>query len=801
VPSDLRAAARSLRGRPGLSLAMVATLALGIGAVTALFSVVDAVLLRRLPFGDSGRLVMVHQFDRVSGTTREASSVPDFYDLAARARSFTAVAAFASGSVSLAGAGGEPRRLNATGVSHTYFPTLRLQPLLGRGVLPEEDRPGGALVAVLSEELWRSSFAADAGVLGRQVRFDDESYTIVGVMPRGSSLPGAAADVWVPLQLGPASTPRSLHNVFIVGRLAQGITPSAAQTEASGIAADLERDYAESNRGRGFSVEPLADVMVGSVRPALLVLLGAVTLVLLIACVNVANLLLAQGWARNREIALRRTLGASLPRLTRQFLAESLLLATAGGVLGVLLAVWGLDLLLRLAPPDLPRLETVRVDLGVLTVAIGVTVAVALVFGLLPTLQARRIDLHGALQGGGGRGATGGIAKRRARDLLVAAEVALSVVLVVGAGLLIRSLWKLQAVDPGFRTAQVLKLDLTLPASRYPQNFAEHPHWTAVSGFYQRLLKRAAAVPGVGAVALAASHPLAPGFTNSFVIVGREAEYTQQPEIAIRVVSPGYFALMDVPLRHGRLLEERDVADAAGVLLINEAAARRFFPGRDPVGQRLAFWGRERTVVGVVGNERFRGLGEEAPPAAYPPLAQVPIGSASLLARAGGAAIPALQKAVWSLDPDLALSGVEPLDRTLALTIARPRFTTILLGLFAALALVLASIGVHGLLSYVVVQRTREIGIRLALGAPRPAVLGLVARRGVGLALAGTAAGLLGALALSRLLGSLLFGVGPTDPVTFVAAPAILVAVALVASYLPARRAARVDPMIALRSE
>jgi predicted permease len=379
--------------------------------------------------------------------------------------------------------------------------------------------------------------------------------------------------------------------------------------------------------------------------------------------------------------------------------------------------------------------------------------------------------------------------------------VALSVVLVVGAGLLLRSLGKLQAVDPGFRTEQVVKLDLTLPASRYPQDFSVHPHWAAVSGFYQRLLERAAAAPGVGAVALAANHPLAPGFTNSFVIVGREAEYTQQPEIAIRIVSPGYFALMDVPLRRGRLLEDRDVADAAGVLLINEAAARRFFPGVDPVGQRLAFWGRERTIIGVVGNERFRGVGEEAPPAAYPPLAQVPIGSASLLARADDGAVPALQAAVWTLDPELALSGVEPLDRTLAESIARPRFTTLLLGLFAALALVLASIGVHGLLSYTVVQRTREIGIRLALGAPPPAVLGLVARRGLVLALAGTAVGLLGALALSRLLRSLLFGVGPSDPVTFAAAPLILIAVAFVASYLPARRAARVDPMIALRSE
>ena len=610
MPSDLRAAFRSLRGRPGLSLAMVATLALGIGAVTALFSVVDAVLLQRLPFGDASRLVMVHEYDRVSGTTREPASVPDFYDLAARARSFSSLAAFASNSVSLTGAGAEPRRLTATGVSHTYFPALDLRPVLGRGILPEEDRPGGPRVAVLSEELWRASFRADAGVLGRPVRLDDESYTVVGIMPRGAGVPGAAADLWVPLQLGPASTPRSRHNVFVVGRLREGVTVEAAQTEANGIGADLEREHAESNRGRGMSVEPLADVMVGAVRPALLVLLGAVTLVLLIACVNVANLLLAQGWARSREIALRRTLGASLPRLARQFLAESLLLAMVGGALGVLLAVWGLDLLLRLAPADLPRLDTVRVDLGVLAVALSVTLAVAIAFAILPTLQARRGDLHGSLQAGGSRGATGGPGARKARDLLVAGEVALSVVLVVGAGLLIRSLWKLQTVDPGFRTAQVMKLDLTLPTSRYPQNFAEHPHWTTVSNFYRRLLERAGEVPGIEAVALAASHPLASGFTNSFVIVGREAEYPQQPEIAIRVVSDGYFRLMDVPLRRGRLLGEGDGEDAPAVLLINDAAARRFFPGQNPIGQRIAFWGRERTIVGIVGNEHFRGLGE-----------------------------------------------------------------------------------------------------------------------------------------------------------------------------------------------
>jgi putative ABC transport system permease protein len=444
------------------------------------------------------------------------------------------------------------------------------------------------------------------------------------------------------------------------------------------------------------------------------------------------------------------------------------------------------------------------VDGMVLAATLALAMTVGLVFGMVPLAQAQRLDLHTAVQGEGGRSGSAGPRRRRLRDTLVVAEVAVAALLVIGAGLLLRSLHNLRAVDPGFRTERVTKLDFRLPEARYPQSFSNYPAWSEVIGFHAGLMERITGLPGVLAVAVAAHHPLAPGFTTSFVIEGRAGEYEQQPEIPIRPVTPGYFATMGVPLRRGRMLEPRDGVGAPDVLLINEAAARRFFAGRDPVGQRISFWDRTREIVGVVANERFRGVGEDAPPAAYPPIAQVPMTTATLLVRTTaepGTLVPALREAVWSLDPDLALSGIEPLDRTLSDSIARPRFTTVLLGVFAALAVLLASIGIHGLLGYAVVQRTRELGIRLALGAPRHRVLGEVVGHGVMLTLCGVGLGLLGALGLTRLLRGLLFGVGPTDPAIFAATPFVLAAVAVLASCLPARRAVRVDPMVALRSE
>jgi putative ABC transport system permease protein len=781
----------------------VMTLALAIGANSALFSVVNGILLRPPPFEQPDRLVMLYESDRISGTDHEGASVPDYYDLRSRSRSLEELAAFVATPVNLTDGANEPAQVTATSASHTLFPLLGTRLRLGRSFRPAEDRPGGDLVAILSEELWRARFGSDSAVLGRTVRLDDSLYTIIGVASAGMALPGQIADVWIPLQMGPTSLPRGVHNVFLLGRLRPGFALSVAQAEMRQIATQLEQEYPD-NRGRTVTVEPLEEVLVGSVRPALTLLMGAVGLLLLIACSNVASLLLAQGWARRNEIALRRALGASTGRLGRQFLAESLVLTLAGAALGLALASWGVELLIRLAPAQLPRLDAVHIDGWVVGATMALALGVATAVGILPTLQARRVDLHWATQANGGRAASSGAERRRLRDLLVVAEVGLSVLLVIGAGLLLRSFQKLQAVDPGFRTERVVKLDLRLPGARYPQSFSNFPRWTEVSTFYSGLLERAGAVPGVASVALANQHPLAPGFTSSFVIDGREEERRQHPEIAIRSVSPGYFTTLGVPLHRGRALEQRDRMDAPAVVVINEAAAQRYFPHEDPIGRRLSFWGTTREIIGVVGNERFQGLAEAAPPAIYPPLSQVPTGSVSLLVRTRGEPEPlvaGLRQAVWSLDPQLALFGVERLERTLTDSVARPRFTTLLLGLFAVLALVLASVGIHSLLSYTVVQRTREIGIRMALGASHRKVLGAVVGRGLSLTLMGIGLGLIGALGLSRLLRSLLFGVSPTDPTIFLLTPLLLGAVALLASYLPALRAARTDPAIALRSE
>jgi putative ABC transport system permease protein len=568
--------------------------------------------------------------------------------------------------------------------------------------------------------------------------------------------------------------------------------------------AELERTYPE-NASRGVNVEPLQAVTFGSVRPALLVLLGAVALVLLVACVNVASLLLARTAARAREVVLRRALGATRGRLTRQFLMDSFVLTCLGMAAGLLLAYAGLQLLVAVAPPDIPRLGASRLDLRVLAFTALVAVVVAFAFGLAPVLQLRRLDLQGALKSQTGRGSTETRERRGFRRALVVTEVALAVTLVIGAVLLLRSFWALAHVDPGFRTAGVLKAEYQLPAIRYPQDFARWPDLPAINSFHAELQRRVAALPGVAAASVAARHPLDPGFTNSFQVVGREAEAEDWPEIRCRFIGPDYGETMGVPLVAGRALGETDVAGTAPVAVINRAAVARYFSGGDPIGQQIRFWNVAWQIVGVIGDERFNGLAQDPEPAIYAPLAQAPQQGGVVLVRSAGddprTLVPAIRRAFAELDPQLALYGIESLQQTVATSIARPRFTALLLALFGGLAMLLALVGVHGVLSYTVAQRTSEVGIRVALGATRGRIMRLVVGDAARLALLGIVTGTAGALAGSRLLSSLVFGITVRDPATFVGVAVGVLAMAALASWLPARRAARADPIEALRAD
>jgi putative ABC transport system permease protein len=824
---DIRYALRSLAKSPSFTLAAIVTLALGIGATSAVFSVVDGVLLRPTPFVRSDRLAMVWETDRKSGTSHEPSSVPDFLDFQRRSGRFTRLAAFAATEVNLTPTHGEPARLAALAVTAGFLPMLGVQPLVGRMFTSAEDAPGsGAHVVLISAELWQGLFDRDPHVVGRTLRIDDVPSTIVGVLPAGADFGtlqvlraadygrGFAdrggpvhVDVWAPLQADPATLPRDTHPIFVVGRLAPGAGFATAQQELAVVAADLERTY-PVNDARGVNVQPLSAVVFGPVRPALYVLLGAVALVLLVACANVANLLLARGAARAPEITVRRAIGATTGRLARQFLVESALLTAAGAVLGVFLAVQGVDVLARLAPTSIPRAAALGVNVQVLAVALGISVLVAIAFGVLPTLQARRRDLQSSLHAGATRGGSISHEQRRLRAGFVVAQLSLAVMLMVGAGLLIRTLWRLNAVDPGFHTAGVLKAEYQLPASRYPRDFRVWPRWTEARRFNEELERRLAALPGVAAVAIAANHPVNAGFTSSIAVVGREAEAGDWPEPSIRIVTPSYFATLGVPLVAGRGLAETDAVEAPPVLLVNEAARQRFFAAQEPIGQRIRLWGAERRVVGIVGNERFHGLMAATPPAVYLPLAQIPVadGGYSVLIRlrpGSGLAqfAPALRRVVADLDPELPLFGVEPLAATLSHTLGQQRFTMLVLLGFAAVALLLAVVGVHGLMSYTLAQRTRELGIRMALGAGPPGVWRLIVGEGAALAGVGIVLGLLGALALSRLLASQLFGVSARDPLTFLGVAVTLGLAALVATEVTARRAARLDPMVALRAE
>ncbi len=814
---DFSLALRQLRQQAAFSMTTILTIALGIGSVTAIWSVVDGVLLRQPPV-DLNRLAMVWQTDRASDNFREPSSWPDFVDFVDRNESFEAVAAFVGQEPTLLTGDGEGVRLQAVAVTASYFDLVGAEPTLGRTFADSEAGPGGASVAILGEELWRSQFNATPSILGEIVVLDEVSYEVIGVLPEiaGFGLDqihgradyhapysgGSTIGVWLPIQADIQNNPRSSHPFLVAGRLGEGASYENATAEAERIGADLEATYPESNTDRGFYVESLDRVILAPFRPTLWLLLGGVALVVVVAFSNVTNLVLARGTTRVREVAVRTAMGAGLGRLARQILVENALLTAAGAMVGVGVAFGLLRALLSLAPVEIPRIDEVTIDGRVLLLTLVVSLFGVFFFSIVPIVQARRVDVLGTILGSS-RGAAGSPRSRRVRVGLVVAQLALSVSLVIFAGLLTRSLWNIVRVDPGFHTEGILKAQYQLPTSRYPRDFSRWPNIEEIHGFNDRVLRRVKALPGVASAAIAGTHPLDAGFTNSFEIVGREEG--KWPEISVRAVSPEYFATLGLTSLEGRVLSAGDGTADDTVAVINREAAEQLFEGRAAIGQSVRFWGTSRRIVGVVENERIHGIDAQVPIALYAPLAQLPMNSGVLLVRVASgdpmAIADGVTASVRKEDPALGVYGVERLEETLAGTFAERRFAMLVVLSMAGVTLLLSLFGVHGVLSYAAAQRRREMGIRAALGARRIDVAGLVVRNGLAIGVMGTALGLAIALAGSRYLSSLLFEVAEADGWTYLVVALVVLAVAGLASWIPARRAAKVEVVEALRAE
>ncbi|MFL6208617.1 MAG: ADOP family duplicated permease [Pyrinomonadaceae bacterium] len=801
---DLRYGLRMLVKTPGFTAVAVIALALGIGANSAIFSVVNTVLLRPLPYKDPERLMMVFEDNSRHGYPRDTPAPANYIDWRDQNQVFTGMAAIAEQDFSLTGAG-EPERLDGRLVSASLFPLLGVEPRLGRAFLPEEDSPGGSRAVILSYGLWQRRFGADKSIIGKSLTLNGNSHTVVGVMPPDFQFPAREVQLWVPIAFtSQEAARRGSHYLDVVARLKSGVTVQQAQTEMTTIAARLQQQYPEQNTGVGAVVVPLHEQLVGDIKPALLVLLGAVAFVLLVACANVANLLLARAAARQKEIAVRVALGASRLRLLRQFLTESLLLAGLGGLVGLLLSLWGVHLLKAFIPENISQAKAITVDARVLIFTLAVSLLTGLIFGLAPATQASNFNLNETLKEGGRDSATGSRG-HRIRALLVVAEVAVALVLLIGAGLLINSFLRLHNVDPGFRADHLLTMQIALPKQKYPDQ-------THRSVFYDELLRRVEALPGVQSAGVTTNLPLYPqGNSIGITIEGRPAPAPgQELIVATRVVSPHYFQTMGIQLLRGRGFSEQDKADAPGAVVISETMARRFWPGEDPTGKRICPGRPESpedwmTIVGVVRDVRQFGLAAELKPQMYLSYAQAgffaprdlvvktsvdPLGLAATV-RAN----------VWAVDKEQPVSDIRTMEEILSESVARQRFSTLLLGAFAALALVLAAVGLYGVMSYSVAQRTHEIGVRMALGAQTRDVLKLVVGQGLKLVLVGVLIGLAAAFVLTRVMASLLFGVSATDPVTFITISLVLLSVAVLASYIPARRATKVDPLIALRYE
>ena len=791
---DLRYGLRVLARNPGFAAIAVLTLALGIGANTAIFSIVDAVLLRSVPYQESNRLVWISSINPHFNNLSESSG-PDYLDWKRQADIFDSVAAFQARKFTLTGQS-QAEEIMGSSVSSDFLRVMRVAPMLGRDFLPEEHQAGKNQAVLLGYGFWQQRFGGDRAAIGKTIDIGLSPYTIVGVLPPGFDYP-FEAQLWTPLHVEDTADARGSFYIHVIGRLRTSIAIRAAQARLDAMALRFQQQYPETHAGVYASAVSLKKHIVGNFQLALTILQAAVGLVLLIACVNVANLLLARTASRQREIAIRASLGASRFRVARQLLTESVMLSVAGGALGFLLAIWSLGVLVHLAPDDIPGLQNVGINSAVFSFSLLVSLATGILFGLAPAWEAAKSDLGESLKEGGGTFA-GGRRHQRVRGLLVVSEIALALVLSIGGGLLFKSFLRLQSVEPGFAPDHLIGFYLSLPKVKYPQEAQQ-------TRFYQNALQQLAALPGVSSAAAVSPLPFSGGWgTASFSIEGRpKPKLGEEPSADYFVVSPDYFQTMRIPLIAGRYFDQRDDEKAPRAAVIDEQMARTFWPNENPIGKRFDQQGLV-TVIGVVGHVKMISLADDPKPEFYFNNAQVVAASTAIVLRT--ATDPAIlmqtvRRQISALDSDLPIVRMETMDERLAASVAEPRFRTLLLGVFAGLAVLLATVGIYGVISYTVAQRTHEIGIRVALGAAQRDIFRLVLGKGMSLTFAGIAVGFAASAVVTRFLSGLLFGVKPLDLITFVGIAIVLGSVALLACYLPARRATRVDPLVALRYE
>lgn len=805
VLQDVRYSLRMLWKNPGFTLIAVAALALGIGANSALFSVVNATLLRPLPYKDADRLVMTWEHNRPKNKDRNVVSPTNFLDWQEQSTAFEQMAAFFDVRLNLTGAG-EPEEIPAQVATGNLFTLLGADAVLGRTFTGEDAEPGHENVAVISYGLWQRRFGGARDVIGKSLALDGQNATIIGVMPadfkwfiKENSLSGKPAQLWTPTKITPQARGRFLS---AVARLKPGVTIEQAQSEMRGIASRLEQQRPEVNTGWGVNLVPLRQQLVGEIKTSLWVLLGAVGFVLLIACANVANLTLARASSRQKEIAIRTALGAGRWRVMRQLLTESVTLAVLGGAVGLLLALWGVDALVALSPRNLIETTGVGLSLPVLGFTFIISLVTGIIFGLVPALEVSRLNLNETLKETG-KSNMGSARSRRVRNVFVVAEVALALLLLVGAGLMMKSFIRLQGIDPGFKSANLLTMGVTLPQTKYQEDSAK-------VAFFRQAIERLEALPGVRSVGAVSALPIAAiGSATGFTIEGQPPPPPgEKLTTGVRVTDENYFDAMGIPVISGRTFNKQEAIEDRNVAVINEAMVRKYFPGENPIGKRLLVSMKatpEPTeIIGVVGDAKYGKLEGEAGAMVYWPHPELAYSSMSIVIRTTGDPLSlaaAAQREIQAIDKDQAVADVRTMDSWIAESVSRTRFGTLLLGLFALLALILAAVGIYGVMAYSVNQRTQEIGIRMALGAQRSDVLRLIVGQGMSLTLIGVAIGLIAAFALTRVMSSLLYGVSPTDPLTFIGISLLLTAIALLACYLPARRATRVDLMEALRYE